>query len=69
MQNTKDLKLNTTVFEQTCTKTPFLVEAGDESAKVVMLDTAQIFFVVGSCGRNSTFHQDTIFVLKYTNNT
>ena len=67
MQNPKDLELNTPVFEQTCTKTPFLVEAGDESAKVVMFDTAQIFFVVGSCGRNNEFHQATVFVLKYTN--
>ena len=34
-----------------------------------MFDTAQIFFVVGSCGRNNEFHQATVFALKYTNNT
>lgn len=68
LSNIKDHELNTQVFEQTCTKTPFLVEAGDVSAMVVMFDTAQIFFVVGSCGRNNKFHQDNVFVLKYTNN-
>lgn len=59
------------MVKQTWTRIPFLVVLGDESAKVVMLDTAQIFLVVGSCGRNNELgqHSFVYIVLKYTNNT
>ena len=39
--------------EQTCTKIPFLATSGDASADTVILETGQIFFVVGSCERDS----------------
>ena len=39
------------MFLQTWTKIPFFVGPGEAWANDVMLDTAQIFFVDGSCNQ------------------
>lgn len=47
---------------QTWTKIPFFVGPGEAWANDVMLDTAQIFFVDGSCNQqDGEFHQNVVF--------
>lgn len=52
---------------QTWTKIPFFVGPGEAWANDVMLDTAQIFFVDGSCNQqDGEFHQNIVFYVSNT---
>lgn len=58
------------MFLQTWTKTPFFVGPGEAWANDVMLDTAQIFFVDGSCNQpEGEFHQNIVFLFPIQANT
>ena len=54
------------MFLQTWTKIPFFVGPGEAWANDVILDTAQIFFVDGSCNQQDReFHQSIVFFFQY----
>lgn len=58
------------MFLQTWTKIPFFVGPGEAWANDVMLDTAQIFFVDGSCNQqDGEFHQNIVFLFPIQANT
>lgn len=58
------------MFLQTWTKIPFFVGPGEAWANDVMLDTAQIFFIDGSCNQqDSEFHQNIVFLFPIQANT
>lgn len=58
------------MFLQTWTKIPFFVGPGEDWDNDAMLDTAQIFFVDGSCNQQEgEFHQNIFFLFPIQANT